>query len=93
MRKLLRLSLLIAAFLTPLPLFASERTVVLNIPTMDCDTCPVTIRVALLKVDGVSIARVSYRQREARVTYDDTRTSVDALRAATRDVGYPALVK
>ncbi len=84
---------LIATLLAPSMLFASERTVVLNIPTMDCDTCPVTIRIALLKVEGVSLAKVSYQQREARVTYDDTRTGVDALRAATRDVGYPALLK
>jgi periplasmic mercuric ion binding protein len=93
MRKVSVSLLLIAALLAPSALLASERTVVLNIPTMDCDTCPVTIRIALLKVDGVSVARVSYKQREARVSYDDSRTSVDALRAATRDVGYPALVK
>ena len=98
MRTLFKVPLLIATplivtLMTPSMLFASERTVVLKIPTMDCDTCPVTIRIALLKVKGVSLAKVSYQQREARVTYDDTRTSVDALRAATRDVGYPALLK
>ncbi|HEX4377582.1 MAG TPA: mercury resistance system periplasmic binding protein MerP [Steroidobacteraceae bacterium] len=90
---LLLTTLLVTALLAAAPALAGERTVVLSIPTMDCDTCPLTIRVALLKVAGVSRARVSYKEREARVTYDEAQTSVDALRAATRDVGYPALVK
>jgi len=78
--------------LSPLASVAAERSIVLRIPTMDCATCPITIRLALLKVKGVSGAVVKYKQREARVTYDDQQTSVEALRAATRDVGYPALV-
>lgn len=86
-------ALMVSALLAAAQAPAGERTVVLSIPTMDCDTCPLTIRVALLKVGGVSRARVSYKEREARVTYDDSRASVDTLRAAARDVGYPALVK
>lgn len=46
-----------------------------------------------MKVRGVSGAVVKYKQREVRVTYDDQQTSVEVLRAATRDVGYPALVE
>jgi periplasmic mercuric ion binding protein len=85
--------LIVAAFLfVPHAAVAAERRVVLSIPTMDCATCPITIRLALLKVSGVSSAVVSYRQREARVTFDDALTDITALRAATRDVGYPALV-
>lgn len=79
--------------LLPIVTIAAERTVVLSIPTMDCATCPVTIRIALLKTQGVSAAKVSYKHREARVTFDDALTTVDALRAATRDVGYPAILK
>lgn len=37
---------------------AAEQTVVLDIPTMDCATCPIIIRTALMKVAGVSGARV-----------------------------------
>jgi periplasmic mercuric ion binding protein len=64
--------------------------VVLTIPTMNCATCPITIRLALLHVKGVSKAKVSYDKREARVTYDDAQTSVEALTRATADVGYPS---
>lgn len=72
------------------PSFAAMREVTLTVPTMDCATCPVTIRVALLKVPGVTRAVVSYRHRSARVTYDDARTDVAALRRATDGVGYPS---
>jgi len=71
-------------------LAAAIVTVVLTIPTMDCATCPITIRLALLHIKGVSKAKVSYDKREARVTYDDTQTTLDALKKATSDVGYPS---
>ncbi|MFT7721340.1 MAG: mercury resistance system periplasmic binding protein MerP [Roseateles sp.] len=70
--------------------FAALRQVKLTVPTMDCATCPVTIRVALLKVPGVTRAVVSYERREARVTYDDSKTDVAALTRATDGVGYPS---
>lgn len=71
---------------------AAEQTVVLNIPTMDCATCPLTLKTALLKVKGVSRADVSYERREARVTFDDSIATVAALKQATLDAGYPALL-
>jgi mercuric ion binding protein len=81
-----------AALLALLPVLASaaNKTVVLAIPTMDCATCPITIRLALMHVSGVSKAKVSYDKREARVTFDDAKTSVVALTKATTDVGYPS---
>jgi mercuric ion binding protein len=69
---------------------AANKTVVLAIPTMDCATCPITIRLALMHVTGVTKAKVSYDKREARVTFDDTKTNVAALTKATTDVGYPS---
>jgi periplasmic mercuric ion binding protein len=81
-----------AALLALLPILASaaNKTVVLTIPTMDCATCPITIRLALMHITGVSRARVSYDKREARVTFDDAKTNVAALTKATTDVGYPS---
>jgi periplasmic mercuric ion binding protein len=72
---------------------AARQTVVLNVPTMDCDTCPLTIKAALLKVPGVSSAKVSYKRREAIVEYDDAKTGVAELKKATADVGYPSLLQ
>lgn len=72
--------------------FAAPQQVTLTVPTMDCATCPVTIKVALLKVPGVSRAVVSYERRNAKVTFDDAKTNVTSLTQATRDAGYPSFV-
>ena len=70
--------------------FAAPRQVTLTVPTMDCATCPVTIKVALMKVPGVSKAVVSYKHRTAQVSFDDAKTDVAALTRATDGVGYPS---
>jgi mercuric ion binding protein len=86
-------SLLAALLLVPCLALAKTQTVSLNIPTMDCATCPITIKAALAKVPGVMKAKVSYDRREAVIVYDDAKASVDDLKKATADAGYPALVK
>lgn len=72
--------------------FAAIQQVTLTVPTMDCATCPVTIKVALLKVPGVSRAVVSYARRNARVSFDDAKTNIAALTKATEDAGYPSFL-
>ena len=72
--------------------WAAPRQVTLTVPTMDCATCPVTIKVALLKVPGVTKAVVSYTRRDARVSFDDARTTVAELTRATDAAGYPSFV-
>jgi mercuric ion binding protein len=74
------------------PAFAAVRHVTLTVPTMDCATCPVTIRVALLRVPGVTQAVVSYAHRNAKVTFDDAKTDTSALTKATEAAGYPSFV-
>ena len=76
------------------PAWAAVRTVTLSVPTMDCPVCPITVKKALTKVDGVSKAEVDFDKRLARVTFDDSKTNVDALTKATTNAGYPStLVK
>ena len=82
----------LAALSLTLPDLAAgaTRTITLTIPTMDCATCPITIRLALLHVTGVVRATVSYERRNARVTFDDTKTDVAELVKTTTAVGYPS---
>ena len=80
----------VLALALPALAVGANKTVTLTIPTMDCATCPITIRLALLHVAGVSRAKVSYERREARVTFDDAKTTVAALVKATTAVGYPS---
>ena len=69
---------------------AAVQQVTLTVPTMDCATCPVTIRLALMKVPGVKKAVVSYARRTAKVTFDDEKATIQALTQATDGAGYPS---
>lgn len=75
------------------PAWAATKTVTLSVPGMTCAACPITVKKALTKVDGVQKAEVSYEKREAVVTFDDTKTSAEALTKATENAGYPSSVK
>lgn len=71
---------------------ADTRTVRLDIPKMDCPLCPITVEAALTKVDGVTEVNADLDTRSAKVTFDDSLTSVDQLTAATANAGYPSTV-
>lgn len=73
--------------------WAAPQTVKLSVPGMSCAACPITVKKALTRVAGVSKAEVSYERREAVVTFDDARTTVQKLTEASADAGYPASVK
>jgi periplasmic mercuric ion binding protein len=92
-RTLALLALAAAQFALVPPASAKQQTVQLTVPTMDCATCPITIKTALSKVPGVSKVKVSYEKREAVIVYDDARATVADLKKATEDVGYPAMLK
>ena len=68
---------------------AGEKTVTLNIP-MWCASCPYMVKRSLERVDGVAEVMVSYEGQSATVIFDDQRTDVAALTAATADIGFPA---
>lgn len=91
MKKLATLIALAAALSAPA--WAATKTVTLSVPGMTCAACPITVKKALTKVDGVQKAEVSYEKREAVVTFDDAKTSAEALTKATENAGYPATVK
>lgn len=73
--------------------WAAVKTVTLSVPGMDCPVCPITVKRALTKVDGVTKAEVNFDKRQAVVTFDDARTSVEALTKATTNAGYPSTVR
>ena len=84
----------VAAMLVfPGPVWAGSKTITLTVSNMTCATCPITVRMALTKVEGVSKAAVDFDKKEAVVTFDDAKTTVAALVKATRDAGYPSAVK
>ena len=75
------------------PALAATETVTLSVPGMTCAACPITVKKALSRVEGVSQIDVAYEKREVAVTFDDAKTSVQKLMMATEDAGYPSSVK
>jgi len=73
--------------------FAALQTVTLSVPGMDCPVCPITVKKALEKVDGVKKANVEFKAKEAKVTFDDAITSTEKLIKATTDAGYASTLK
>jgi len=72
---------------------AAEKTVTLSVPSMYCAACPISVRKALEKVPGVTNVKATYEPKEAVVTFDDAKTSVENLLEATKNAGFPASVK
>lgn len=72
---------------------ADTRTVVLEVPGMTCNFCPITIRKALEKVPGVIDAKADYGTKTATVVFDPDETDVAELTTATANAGYPSTVR
>jgi len=53
----------------------------------------ISVQRSLTKISGVTKADVSLEKGEAVVTFDDTKTNVEALLKATRGAGYPSTLK
>ena len=73
--------------------FAEIKTVTLDIPKMDCPLCPITVKTAIKKVEGVNSVEADLDTKSATVSFDDSITTVQAVIAATTDAGYPAEIK
>ncbi len=84
--------LLGAYFSVALPAVSAEQTVSLNIERMSCALCPVTVRKAIERIDGVQHVDVDYDTKTATVTFDDSKTTKTDVAQASTDVGYPASV-
>ena len=89
MKQLFALSVL---FMMASPLWAGTQTVTLFVPDMNCAACPITVKKALTKVSGVGKTEVSLDRREAKVTFDDVKTSTEVLTRATKDAGFPSAI-
>ena len=85
-----KLLIVVALSMSSIPVWAATDTVTLSVPTMDCPVCPITVKKALTKMPGVSQVEVSFDKRLATVTFDDSKTTIDALVKATTNAGYPS---
>lgn len=72
------------------------KTITLDVDKMTCSMCPITVKKALKKIEGVTEVVAKYEGEGngwAKVTYDSTKASVDDLTFATEEAGYPSILK
>ena len=53
----------------------------------------ISVQRSLTKINGVTKADVSLQKAEAVVTFDDTKTNIEALLKATKDAGYSSTLR
>lgn len=64
----------------------AAQQVVMDIQGMTCDLCPIAIKKSLKEVKGVRDIKVSFEEKKAWLTVDDTVTD-KTLEEAVRKVG------
>ncbi len=73
---------------------AAEQTVKLDVANATCELCGPIVRRALTRVPGVLDVKVAETESTAVATvrFDDGRTDVGSLIAATTNAGYPTRI-
>ena len=66
----------------------ANKTVTLAVSGMTCTGCENTVTEAVTKVAGVTSIKASFADSTAIVSFDPSKTSVDAIGAAITEAGY-----
>jgi len=61
-----------------------------HVNKMTCATCPITVRKAMQRVDGVKEVSMDFDSKTATVIYDSRLTDVEKIAASSTNVGFPA---
>lgn len=69
-----------------------EKTVRLSVEGMTCGGCSIGTKKVLTRLPGVTKAEVSYEKKEAVVTYDPAKVTVEQMIGAIKTLGYTATV-
>ena len=83
-----------AALFAATPVFgAAPRSATLDVPSMFCSLCQVSVRKALERVPGVLEAKADNSAKRAEVKYDPDKVSPNEVAAALTKAGFPATVR
>ena len=69
---------------------AAEQMVTFAVEKMTCAVCPITVRKAMEKVEGVKSVAVDFDAKTATVAFDPAVTTPQQIGAASTNAGYPA---
>jgi periplasmic mercuric ion binding protein len=90
MKTCLTVLALIGSVVTASAALAAERTTTFAVENMTCASCPYIVKTSMAAVPGVAKVAVSFKEKTATVTFDDVKTSAEAIAAASANAGYPA---
>jgi len=68
---------------------ANEQTQLFKVEKMTCAACPITVKKAIKRVEGVKSVSVDFDAKTAVVVFDPSITNVDEIAAAPTGVDYP----
>jgi len=91
----LSISIIVMSLIITAPaLLAGElKSITLDVDKMTCSMCPITVKKALRKIDGVTDVIAKYEGDGygwAKVTYDASKVNIADLTLATEQAGYPS---
>lgn len=72
---------------------AQTQTFAFDVENMTCATCPITVRTAMSRVDGVINVEVDFETKVATVEFDPAVATPEAIALASRNAGYPAFLQ
>lgn len=82
----------LAVIASSMSAWGAQKTVTLSIPAMNCAACPITVKAALTKLDGIASVSSDLRKRQTTVTFDDAKLTTARITQATKDAGFPSTV-
>lgn len=71
---------------------AVVQTTTFAVRNMTCALCPVTVKTAMERVEGVQSVEVDFEAKTATVVFDPSTAQADDIAAASTNAGYPARV-
>ncbi|MGP9492604.1 heavy-metal-associated domain-containing protein [Psychrobacter sp. AOP7-B1-24] len=70
----------------------AEQTRIIKIDGMTCGGCVASVYNATADIDGLDDISIELIDNQATVTFDDSKTSVEAIVSAIDDAGFDATV-
>lgn len=72
---------------------AAVQTMTFDVENMTCALCPVTVKTAMERGEGVRSVEIDFDAKTATVAFDPSMTTVEEIAAASTNAGYPATPK
>ena len=86
----LPLSATLAMSQPPAVAVTQVQTATFAVENMTCALCPVTVKAAMGRVDGVRSVKIDFDAKTATVVFNPALASAEAIAAASTNAGYPA---